>query len=283
MDKWKPMLAHTIEKKRSSVVFPGYVQPKLDGVRCLLTDDGFYSRTGKKILGVPELERSVLNTFNDMRIAGGTTTIEPHLDGELYSTELTFQQIVSSIRRRTNIQENLRISYHIYDIGKCWPYNVRLEYLYSEFWKRTTRSTRERIKLVNTCHVENWDDIEHFMKRFLSLGYEGLMYRHPTATYQFGKRSKYLLKYKHMKTEDVMCVGFKEGEGKYEGMLGALECTCENGSIVWVGTGFDDEQRNLYWDRREKHIDKMLTIKYQEKTDGGVSRFPVFVTWRDYE
>ena len=269
---YKPMLAHKIEDKRSSVVFPGYVQPKLDGVRCLLTPEGFFSRSGKKILGVPELEELTMGVF-----------VGVPLDGELYSTKLTFQEIVASVRRTKNIKENTEVSYHIYDVGLPEPYKKRLEYLYSKFWSETVGRTRQRLHLVDTCRVENWSEIEHFMERFLSLGYEGLMYRHPTAPYQFGKRSKYLLKYKKMKTEDVICVGYKEGNGKHEGVLGALKCQSIDGAIVWVGTGFDDAQRNVYWSLGESMIGQKLTIKYQEKTDGGVSRFPVFVCWRDYE
>ncbi|KKL67885.1 hypothetical protein LCGC14_2130520 [marine sediment metagenome] len=271
MDKWKPMLAHTIEDKRSSVVFPGYVQPKLDGVRCLLTDDGFYSRNGKKILGVPELERIAIKAFGNIP-----------LDGELYSTKMTFQEIVSSVRRTKNISEDPRIQYHVYDIAESVPFVERHPRLTIEFW-RANVVLSQRLVDVLTHKVRGFDEIERYMALYIELGYEGLMYRHPNATYEFGKRSKYLLKYKHMKTEDVMCVGYKEGEGKYEGVLGALQCTCDNGSVVWVGTGFDDEQRCIYWYRRESYVGKMLTIKYQEKTDGGVSRFPVFVSWRDYE
>ena len=268
MYKWRPMLAHTIENKRSSVVFPGYVQPKLDGVRCLLTDDGFYSRNGKKILGVPELEKLTVKAFSNIP-----------LDGELYSADMTFQQIIASVRRTKNIKEDLCIKYHVYDLANNEQFVHRHIKLTATYMSVLTPC----IVLVPTHKVLSWQDLENRMEQFVSEGYEGLMYRHPNSFYQFGKRSKFLLKHKHMKTEDVMCVGYKEGKGKYEGMLGALECTCANGSVVWVGTGFDDEQRNLYWYQREDHVGKMLTIKYQEKTDGGVSRFPVFVTWRDYE
>ena len=228
---------------------------------------------------MPELEKITMGTFSSAGITGGSVG----LDGELYSTKLTFQEIVASVRRTKNISENKLIKYHVYDIANNAPYANRREYLYDLYWRLTDNRIRERIAVVDTCNVKNWDDIEHFMERFLSLGYEGLMYRHPDATYQFGKRSKYLLKYKKMKTEDVMCVGYKEGKGKHEGMLGALECTCDNGSIVWVGTGFNDLERCAYWGRRHSIVSKILTIKYQEKTDGGVSRFPVFVCWRDYE
>lgn len=276
---FKPMLAHKIEDKRSSVIFPGYVQPKLDGVRCLLTPDGFFSRNGKKICGVPELEEHTMSAFNKSPPQGKM----PQLDGELYSHDLTFQQVVASVRRTKNISEDKRVQYHIYDVAINAPWNLRCDYLSNLVLDRIMTSQARRIHLLQTYKVLNWDDIEHYMKQFISDGYEGLMYRHPTAPYGFGVRSKYLLKYKKMKTEDVICIGYKEGKGKNTGMLGALECVSEDGSIVWVGTGFDDMQRIQLWFDRWNLKDKKLTIKYQEKTDSGVSRFPVFVCWRDYE
>ena len=271
MPKHIAMLAHTIEDKRSSVVFPGYVQPKLDGVRCLLTPEGFYSRSNKAISGVPILEKITMERFGSLP-----------LDGELYSKHMSFQEIVSCVRRSTCINEKMLVQYHVYDIA-CHnlDFTKRHLHLTGEFWRRMLHY--DRLVLVPTYKVVKWDDINKRLEQFISEGYEGLMYRHPGATYQFGKRSKYLLKYKKMKTEDVICIGYKEGNGKHEGMLGALECIGEDSSIVWVGSGFDDEQRCIYWNKREECIDKTLTIKYQEKTDGGVSRFPVFVCWRDYE
>ena len=266
------MLAHKIDDKGSSVVFPGFVQPKLDGVRCLLTDDGFYSRSGKKILGVPELEKLTVDAFGNMA-----------LDGELYSNKMTFQEIVASVKRTKNIKEDLRIEYHVYDIASSGTYRCREHMLFTMYWNAVPKTVWERVVLVDTCKVKNWEDIEHYMMRFLSCGYEGLIYRVPAASYQFGKRSKYLLKYKKMKTEDATCIGFKNGTGKYADMLGAIQCRCEDGSGVWVGTGFDDRQRYTIWENSDKYLGQKLTIKYQEKTDGGVSRFPVFVCWRDYE
>ena len=44
----KPMLAHKFDIKRVDYSEPVYIQPKLDGVRCLFTKDGAFSRTGKE-------------------------------------------------------------------------------------------------------------------------------------------------------------------------------------------------------------------------------------------
>jgi DNA ligase-1 len=48
----KPMLAHKFDDSRVDWSKPVYIQPKLDGVRCLFTKDGAYSRTGKKFMNV---------------------------------------------------------------------------------------------------------------------------------------------------------------------------------------------------------------------------------------
>ena len=49
----KPMLAHKFDEARinfkKDII---YMQPKLDGVRCLFTKDGAFSRTGKQFMNV---------------------------------------------------------------------------------------------------------------------------------------------------------------------------------------------------------------------------------------
>ena len=45
---YKPMLAYKFNNKKVNWTEPVYIQPKLDGVRCLITKAGAYSRTGKQ-------------------------------------------------------------------------------------------------------------------------------------------------------------------------------------------------------------------------------------------
>ena len=44
----KPMLAHKYNPEKAD--YPAYIQPKLDGVRCVFTKNGAYSRTGKEFM-----------------------------------------------------------------------------------------------------------------------------------------------------------------------------------------------------------------------------------------
>ncbi len=55
----KPMLAYKLNKNKIDWNKPVYMQPKLDGVRCLFTKDGAFSRTGKQFMNVQHIEDSL--------------------------------------------------------------------------------------------------------------------------------------------------------------------------------------------------------------------------------
>jgi hypothetical protein len=58
------MLASKYDVKKHTS-FPYYSQPKLDGVRCLVSKDGMQSRQGKPIISAPHI-REALNDFFDL-------------------------------------------------------------------------------------------------------------------------------------------------------------------------------------------------------------------------
>ena len=88
----KAMLAHKYNPDRAD--YPAYIQPKLDGVRCLFTAKGAFSRTGKQFMNVYHIEQQ-LNPF----FAANPNTV---LDGELYNHELKddFEKIISLVRKQ---------------------------------------------------------------------------------------------------------------------------------------------------------------------------------------
>ena len=77
----RPMLAQTYEKRKQHINYPCYVQPKLDGIRCIAYRDGneikLMSRTGKEF---PHLEH-IREALDKLNLTG-------FLDGELFTTEL---------------------------------------------------------------------------------------------------------------------------------------------------------------------------------------------------
>ena len=95
-------------------------------------------------------------------------------------------------------------------------------------------------------------------------------------------RSIDLQKYKEFQDAEYEIVQFKEGEGT------------EKGCVIWVckteeGKVFNCRPRGTHEDRIElfkngsQYIGKKLTIRFQELTDDKIPRFPIGITFRDYE
>jgi DNA ligase-1 len=82
-----PMLAHQWEKRKHSVNFPLYVQPKLDGCRCLSDGSKMWSRKGKEF--IPEIYEHLLFDTHGLIVDG--ELMLPHLD-------FTFQETGSAIK-----------------------------------------------------------------------------------------------------------------------------------------------------------------------------------------
>ncbi len=55
----EPMLAKKWEDYQDKIEFPVYSQPKLDGIRCIATPQGLFSRNGKPFVGVPHIYAAV--------------------------------------------------------------------------------------------------------------------------------------------------------------------------------------------------------------------------------
>ena len=84
----KPMLAHKLDESRIDFKEFIYMQPKLDGVRCLFTKDGAFSRTGKQFMNIQHIEEELQDFFKQHPAMV--------LDGELYNHDLKndFEKII---------------------------------------------------------------------------------------------------------------------------------------------------------------------------------------------
>ena len=111
----KPMLAHKVNENRIDFSEKVFIQPKLDGVRCIFTKDGAYSRTGKEFHNLQHIKIDLEKFFEQ----------QPHtvLDGELYNHDLRddFEQIISLVRRQKPddidmLESRDMVQLHCYDI-----------------------------------------------------------------------------------------------------------------------------------------------------------------------
>ena len=97
------------------------------------------------------------------------------------------------------------------------------------------------------------------------------MLREPGSAYVAG-RSTTLLKVKTFHDAEAVVVGHEPGKGRHVGRLGALRVVLPSGVEFSVGTGFSDKERTA-----APAVGDTITFRYQELTDGGVTRFPSYV------
>ncbi len=262
----KPMLAKQfedyIEKHSLPPVF--YAQPKYDGVRAIFHEGRFMSRNGNEILGLPALAFEVRKWFSLF------DTFNYPIDGELYSPKLSFEEIVSSVRRTSNLSEEPLIGYYVFDIVDNTPFSLRYSQLECVF-KRIKSS---RIVLAPTTRLSSIDQVMDYHAASIASGYEGTIIRLDGYPYEH-KRTWNLLKLKTTNRLAALVLDAVEGTGRCSGTLGALECTSE-GISFFVGSGFSQSMRDELWQNRDCLIGSTIEIKYQEKTSAGVPRFPVF-------
>lgn len=271
---FKPMLAKkyqddyvpTLNDYKKGIVFS---QPKLDGVRCIITIDGMWSRQGKPILSAPHIYEHVKHLFE----------MEPDLilDGELYNHELKhdFDSIISLVRKTKPSQADLiesekKIEYWVYDAHDMEPFGIRRLMLEQLFKKIDT----EQLKLVETIKVFSESELNDVYGSYLEGGYEGQMVRISGKEYE-NKRSKQLLKRKEFIDEEFVISDILEGVGNRSGMAGRIEYKLPDGRIVGAGVrgGFDLYKKLLL--EKENYIGTLVTIRYQNLTPDGVPRFAV--------
>jgi len=276
----KPMLAHKVNDQKIDFTEPVFIQPKLDGVRCIFTKDGAYSRTGKQFHNLQHLELRLKGFFK--------LNPDVQLDGELYNHALRddFEQIISLVRKQKPTDEdrlNARklIQYHVYDyIVPFIGYEARLEWLMSNkvlWWGNV-------IIPVETHRVYKYEEAANMhYDGFLKQGYEGSILRLNGAYEQ--KRSYNLQKFKDFSDDEATIVGYEAGKGKRTGTLGKFFMMDDNGIEFGCppGKGFSYKDLALILDNVHDYVGKRATFTYFERTKAGNYRHPMFKCIRDYE
>lgn len=270
-----PMLAFDYNKRGKDIKTPCYIQPKLDGIRAILNNNKFQSRTGKFF---PHLE----HILNELK------SIKYNLDGELYSYTLPFEDI-SGIVRKEKLDEKYKNCIHqiifvVYDIVLPIDYNERYNILIKMFNTKTFKY----IKIINNDILYKKEEISKIHKKYVEKGYEGVILRNYEGKYDIKNRSKNLQKYKLFKDDEYKIIDFTDGEGIEKGLVIWI-CETSSGNVFNVRPRGTHQERKILYKNAHIYINKLLTVKYfelttkQEDGRGGIPRFPVGISIRDYE
>lgn len=269
----KPMLAISFDERR--IKFPCLCQPKYDGVRCTISEDGtglhIISRKGKPYT-IPHLEKWIAAHKEFLP-----------LDGELYNhKELTFQEIVSAVKKVSDITDKIR--YVVYDKPIAGvPNKKRWEDIIHIFEKLPAKELNEApVYRSGWVYCNNMDDIKRYHKRCVKEGYEGIIIRNLDGEYEFGFRSNNLIKLKEFDDAEFEIIGIEEATGRDAGSAIFVLKTADGNEFRAKPQG-TYELRSQYFKEAKKLIGKFATVQYQGMSDDGVPRFPSAISVRDYE
>ena len=279
----KPMLAHKFDINRVDYTKPDgyYIQPKLDGIRCLFTADGAYSRNNKKFMNLKHIEMALKPFFEQQP--------DVVLDGELYNHKLKndFEKIVSLVRKQKPTEEDRLnaqhlVQFHVYDYfdGTMYDsYKTRMNNL-------TVSDIYDvQVKYVPAYKVHKHDEALYYhMNEFLSNGYEGSILRDGSALYKHG-RSYGLMKFKDFSDAEATIVGYEIGKGKRTGTLGKFLMRDDDGNKFGCppGKGYSYKDLANMLNNIGDYIGQRATFTYFQRTNAGSYRHPLFKTIRNYE
>lgn len=270
---FEPMLASKWEDSKDKISYPIFSQPKLDGIRCIVTKDGMFSRNGKPIISAPHIRESLSEVF------------EAHpnliLDGELYADKFAndFNKIVSLVKKTKPTDADLKeskknIQYHIYDLPSSDKNFVHRAYDLGILFE-TRSELHPHCKLVDTRKVEDENSVMEQYELLVDAGYEGQILR-LDKKYE-NKRSKSLLKHKSFIDEEYTIVDVCEGEGNKTNMVGYMTFETADGKPFKSNVKATFEESEEMFRNRKQLIGKQATIKYFNLTPDGIPRFPYVI------
>lgn len=277
---FSPMLAEKFDPSRLDGAF--YIQPKLNGVRCIADKNGLWSRKGKEFVNTPHISRELKSFFDNFPDA--------RLDGELYNHayKKDFEGLVSAIKKQkpdaTTMAESEKVvQYHLYDYPSAKPFGERWIELENIFARLPITDV---IQLTKTIRTDNVKTAQALHDRNKAEGYEGSIIR-LNEGYE-NKRTYSLMKYKDMQDEEFEIVDILEGKGNWSGAAKSVVCKLNkpatNGKTTF-NAGIEGDYNNgvKILKNKKDYIGLKATIVFQEYSKYGVPLFPIFAVVRDYE
>lgn len=284
------MLAHDGAKHPKKITGNCLVEYKYDGVRVIAIIKNnkatLYSRNGKIFNNFPHIEEALSKSeYNNLV-----------LDGEVMSDD--FQALMKQVYRKSGAETD-DAYLALFDILPLREFNNGKSKLNTLDRKKQldklSQTFESCIKLVDYA-ILNFDDekdnqkFSKMNKEALDKGYEGLMIK-PSKNYYESKRSHAWLKIKPFIEVTLKIVSIQEGTGKHSGKLGAFQVEgTDDGKFfsLSVGSGLTDEDRDKFWESKEKLIGMLVEIRADAITQSIEGehyslRFPRFKSFRGFE
>lgn len=289
--KYFPMLVRKFQDEKKHLLYPLYVQPKLDGARCItflnispkenptIKNVIMYSRQKKEYIGFDDIRKELLSILIDMWDFNKNESI--YIDGELYKHGLSLQTISGAVRnpKRDEMPEYKGIQYWVFDI--FYPNHLNL------IFKERLDILDEIFEILDSknivkvpTHISKSEiDQEKLYKEYLNKKYEGIILRNSTSLYLTDAdknstkiRSKFVLKRKMTYSDEFEVVNFDEGKkGK------------DKGAIMWVLKTHDSDKTFNATPKNITYIERYKLFKEASDNNGFKNKFKGRMMTIEYE
>lgn len=285
---FRPMLAATLEPEQvSSIQYPVFASPKLDGIRCLIRHGVAVSRSMKpipnahvqRLLGRPEYEG---------------------LDGELIvgspTSEDCYRQTNSGVMSHSGEPD---FRFHIFD---KWNSEAHISFESRHASLGINHTPGDLVQVVPHLCLDGPEALLEYEAQHTAQGYEGVMLRSLSGPYKQGRstlREGWLMKLKRFLDDEAEILGFEEllsnqneattnALGHTErsshqanlvpmGVLGALLARTKSGVEFSIGSGFKAQERAELWARRQELVGQLVKFKYFPVGVKDAPRFPTYL------
>lgn len=247
------------------LVFPCYVQPKLNGIRAVWNGKSLRSRDGKKFSPnvLPHIYKALASLGDEV------------LDGELYVHGWSLQRINSAcaVKRVKPNHDSPKIEYHVFDVLKNYDFVCRHDYL-----KELSYVSFDPLCYYPGHSIDNMDQLQILYALWINEGYEGVILRTPQSLYHQNFRSPEVMRIKPWYTSYHKVVGCTPGKdnGKYSHTLGALTLCTKEGKLFSASSGLSDKERDRMW---KGDLPNGAIVAYEDLSGDGIPLKPRIVNY----
>ena len=313
MKKFKPMLAPNQEPNLEEIQYPILASYKLDGIRCIFYKGEILSRSLKQIQN-----KQLREKFEPIRKYSEENNLI--LDGEIYSPDLTFQEITGfvmtqdfedarSIKKHgevLKIPEDLK--YYCFDQIQNEDFDQKfiVRNLPCDTLGEICYEHKNLIEYVSQLTVNSKADVGEYFEEALENGYEGLILKSFNGKYKCGRgtlKEGLIYKVKPFRTFDAVVTGVVQAtkvdpnaekktnelgrsvtSKKKDDRILIEKASAFNvnyeGKELKVVLSMTDEEKEEVWKNRDQYIGKWIEYKGMLVGSKDVPRHPVMIRFR---
>lgn len=283
--EWEVQQAYPVDKYPLKEGTEFWLTQKLNGARATLYEGQLLARSGMPYKGLEH----ITSALSWLRVAGFVADGELTLKDKGNLSDNEAFRVATGVLNSDSVNKTV-ICYTIFDMIPIrdfdspkpqTTYRYRREIL-NQFAQRIDNTEGAVNVLPVLYHGNDQSKISELLEQMVREDKEGLMIN--TDVPYRRTRHKGILKVKRFYTMDLPIIRCEAGTGRLKGTLGAFVLEYK-GNEVKVGSGFTDEQREKFWQKRDGLTGTLCEVKYKEiSQDKGTGleslQFPVFVGLR---